>query len=56
MQIKNIITSLPGICFTSSDLMALVKLYNDTFTFFDEDNEKDTQEIDMRGVFKQRGP
>ena len=30
---------------------ALVKLYNDVFVF-----EDDTQEIDMRGIFKRRGP
>jgi hypothetical protein len=30
---------------------ALVKLYNDVFVF-----ENDTQEIDMRGIFKRRGP
>jgi hypothetical protein len=30
---------------------ALAKLYNDSFVFDD-----DTQEIDMRGIFKRRGP
>ena len=33
---------------------AMAKLYGDTIIFFDED--EDTQEIDMRGVFTQRGP
>jgi|6_EtaG_2_1085325.scaffolds.fasta_scaffold05129_4 hypothetical protein len=35
---------------------ALAKLYEDTFIFFDEDEDTDTQEFDMRGIFKQRGP
>jgi hypothetical protein len=35
---------------------ALVKLYSDTFILFDEDDESDTQEIDMRNIFKKRGP
>ena len=32
---------------------ALAKLYTDTFVFYGED-ENDTQEIDMRGIFKRR--
>ena len=35
---------------------ALAKLYNDTLVFFDEDDDTDTQEFDMRGIFKQRRP
>ena len=35
---------------------ALVKLYSDTFIFFDEDEERDTQEIDMRGILTRRHP
>ena len=34
---------------------ALAKLYSDTFTSFDED-DTDTQEFDMRGIFKRRRP
>ena len=34
---------------------ALAKLYNDVFTFSRED-ENDTHEIDMRGIFKKRRP
>ena len=37
---------------------ALVKLYSDTFILVDEDEdgENDTQEFDMRGIFKRRRP
>ena len=35
---------------------AMAKLYADTFIFFDEVGDTDTQEFDMRGIFKQRGP
>ena len=35
---------------------ALAKLYTDTFIFIDEDEENDTQEFDMRGIFKRRRP
>ena len=35
---------------------ALAKLYEETFVFFDKDEDTDTQEFDMRGIFKQRGP
>ena len=35
---------------------ALAKLYNDVFTFPSETEHEDTQEIDMRGIFTQRGP
>ena len=31
---------------------ALAKLYAETYVFFDED--RDTQELDMRGIFKRR--
>ena len=34
---------------------ALVELYSDTF-LYEEDLLDDTQELDMRGIFKQRGP
>tara|TARA_Y100000296_G_C4980960_1_gene160592 strand:- start:98 stop:388 length:291 start_codon:yes stop_codon:yes gene_type:complete len=33
---------------------ALAKMYTDAFVFIDEEN--DTQEFDMRGIFKRRGP
>ena len=33
---------------------ALAKLYTDAFVFADE--EEDTQEFDMRGIFKRRRP
>ena len=35
---------------------ALAKLYQDSFVFFDDQDDTDTQEFDMRGIFKQRGP
>tara|TARA_Y100000593_G_C4157494_1_gene260285 strand:+ start:253 stop:549 length:297 start_codon:yes stop_codon:yes gene_type:complete len=35
---------------------AMAKLYNEVHTFFDYDDQHDTQEIDMRGIFKKRGP
>jgi len=35
---------------------ALVKLYADTFVLFNEEDDTDTLEFDMRGIFKQRGP
>jgi len=34
---------------------ALVELYSDTF-LYKENILDDTQELDMRGIFKQRGP
>tara|TARA_B100000287_G_scaffold432476_1_gene491913 strand:- start:945 stop:1241 length:297 start_codon:yes stop_codon:yes gene_type:complete len=35
---------------------ALVKLYQDSFIFFEDQDDTETQEFDMRGIFKQRGP
>ena len=35
---------------------ALVKLYSNTYMVFEEDDLDDTQEIDMRSIFKRRRP
>ena len=35
---------------------AMAKLYADTYNFFDEEEDIDTQELDMRGIFKRRTP
>jgi hypothetical protein len=35
---------------------ALAKLYQDSFIFFEDYDDTDTHEFDMRGIFKQRGP
>jgi len=35
---------------------ALVKLYHDTFISSDEEDDNNTLEFDMRGIFKRRRP
>ena len=35
---------------------AMAKLYSETFIFNEDDDENDTQEFDMRGIFKRRRP
>jgi len=35
---------------------ALAELYAETYIFFDEEEDRDTQELDMRGIFKRRTP
>ena len=35
---------------------AMVELYNYTFSEYEDYDDTDTHEFDMRGIFKQRGP